>query len=460
MRTSIARPLLLILLPLLALMALSCLDSHGWVLIDSDDFDGNDGDIPEAEDWFLFRSDNFDAVMIMDNALRTSVKHGGYAYLRSNVSFSTNNVTLLVDVKLVRDLARSMDVRILTNHSGGWARWIAIGYDPHAYGWSVGRYRNGEPDGVNSYETTGKEGVWYSVNVTVKGGRFDITVRERDSGDEVYSVEDWQCDPLKSDNRVYFGVYQDGSGSWEDTIAHYDNYRLYDLDPHMNKPPAWGPLPVLSAVEDVPLTYDFSGNVSDPDTPLDQLSITSSSPYVKSVSGLRVTFEFPGGVFHGEVPLRLSDGESHEDAEVRFRVREVNDPPSVEFLSPANHTYCLVGTEVNFTIRVTDPDLLETALNGELVSSISGVVWTFGGGGELSFTTDRLPLGVHRMTARASDGALEGSAWIEVRVVEELPVEPRYRTTDGPCLTIVALAIILAFAVVVEEGLRRRAGGG
>jgi hypothetical protein len=92
-------------------------------------------------------------------------------------------------------------------------------------------------------------------------------------------------------------------------------------------PPEWLSVPDLQAVEDVPLTYNFSAHVSDPDTPLEDLTLTSSLDFVTSISGLEVTFEFMDGITEMDVPLVLSDGTHVVEAIVAFTVEPVNDPP-------------------------------------------------------------------------------------------------------------------------------------
>ncbi len=95
-----------------------------------------------------------------------------------------------------------------------------------------------------------------------------------------------------------------------------------------NDPPKWLSVPELHAVEDVPFTYDFSASVSDADTLIGDLGITSPSPYVTSISGLEVTFNFPNNVTDTSVPLMLSDGVSQAVVDVTFTVQPVNDPPA------------------------------------------------------------------------------------------------------------------------------------
>jgi hypothetical protein len=319
-----------LLIPLIVVLTIASISmvAKSGKLIESDDFTGHDGDLPDPFMWESVKTTADDSVRLEANSVRAAVKNGGYSFVRSNQTFSTNNVTLLVEAKIGYNFARPIDVRILTNHSGKWHRWLAVGYDPHGYGWSMNRYINGEPDGFNTYETTGSGDVWYLINITVTGAKVDMTVTERDSGKMMFSIENWTCDPLESENKVYFGVFQNPPGSWQDTICFYDNYRLYDLSREANRPPRWGPLPVLEAVEDEVLFYDFSANVSDPDDPLTRLSLSSGSPYVTSISGFNVSFLFPNGVTRANITLVLSDGLREAVAIIKVVVVPVNDPPT------------------------------------------------------------------------------------------------------------------------------------
>ena len=122
-----------------------------------------------------------------------------------------------------------------------------------------------------------------------------------------------------------------------------------------NATPSFGPVPVLKAVEDVPITYDFSGNVSDPDTPLGGLTITSTSPYVTSIDGMNVTFEFPNGILTATVPLNLSDGLFHSHTTVQFTIQPVNDPPFLNIWNNMN-VYEDVPRTFDLSIMIGDVD--------------------------------------------------------------------------------------------------------
>jgi hypothetical protein len=140
--------------------------------------------------------------------------------------------------------------------------------------------------------------------------------------------------------------------------------------------PRWGPLPDLQAVEDVPLTYDFVGNVSDPDTPLENLTIASTSPYVASTDGLNVTFLFPNGVLEANVSLALSDGATLNWTYVNFTVEPINDPPRWERASLPDgeqdvlYSYNLTVVDVDNALEELnlsdDTEMFEISPSGEI----------------------------------------------------------------------------------------------
>lgn len=94
-----------------------------------------------------------------------------------------------------------------------------------------------------------------------------------------------------------------------------------------DQPPSWFPMDTFHAVEDVPLIMDFTEFVTDPDTPTDNLTIDSGSPFVVNISGMVVTFLFPNGVLEANVTMEVSDGNATKRATLHFVIEPVNDPP-------------------------------------------------------------------------------------------------------------------------------------
>ena len=186
------------------------------------------------------------------------------------------------------------------------------------------------------------------------------------------------------------------------------------------KPPVWGPVPTLHAVEDVPYSYDFSYNVTDPDSPLSNLSISSSSPFVIGIIGMNVTFEFPEGVTRTNVTLSLSDGSfANIVVDVPFMIQPVNDAPAHTI--PSTMTAIEdIPLLVNISRYLQDMDNPEEDL---FLEPIDDPYVT--DHGKQNFTV-LFPEGVteHTLSLVISDGLLNVSAEIQfnIQTVDDPPV--------------------------------------
>jgi len=145
------------------------------------------------------------------------------------------------------------------------------------------------------------------------------------------------------------------SGAYDTTYNGGSYADVFILKLGVVSPPSWRSLPTLAAVEDVPLAYNFSENVTDIDTLPARLSITSTSNYVIAAHGLDVTFLFPNGVTAASVPLTLYDEFESAQAIVNFTIEPVNDPPRCTV--PTRHTLTEdVPYTIEFGAYVTDVD--------------------------------------------------------------------------------------------------------
>ena len=144
--------------------------------------------------------------------------------------------------------------------------------------------------------------------------------------------EDWGAAISVPDTGAVYIAGDTRSGNFPTVPGSFDTTynSAYDLTLTkmvFGKPPTWFSVPVIEAVEDVPLKVDFSVYVRDPDTEMSELEITAVSPYVSAFNGLEVTFEFPDGVTSATITLYLSDGGFKVLKRVNFVVEPVNDPP-------------------------------------------------------------------------------------------------------------------------------------
>ena len=232
-------------------------------LVFEDDFTCTNGDPPDTAEWEVKTSDANDWVRIDNNALRAHTTSTAYAHAYMKNSFSTNEFTVNVDVFVNTANGRTIDVRLQTDYGSGWKFMVTALYDVESYGWGYGARKNGDLDQWYSYIKTGKAGIWYQVEVVVRLDHFNATVKERASGTVMMSKSNVPIDTFSGVNRVVIGVFTTKGG--RNTDSSYDNLRLYDDSALPNIPPVWSPIPTLTAVEDIPITYNFSAYVSDDD---------------------------------------------------------------------------------------------------------------------------------------------------------------------------------------------------
>jgi len=102
----------------------------------------------------------------------------------------------------------------------------------------------------------------------------------------------------------------------------------------VNDPPMVDGLPVQTGLENVPWTIDLGLYIKDEDSPLEDISVVSHSPYA-FVSGLKVTFIYPEDVTRDLVRLSISDGSEILDFTIEVIIEPVNDPPEIGKLPTA-----------------------------------------------------------------------------------------------------------------------------
>ncbi len=233
---------------------------------------------------------------------------------------------------LGRDSGWAMDAKLSTADASFWGEdandrsgsSIAGSGDINADGYDdmlIGAYGNEEGWGQFTGQT-------YLIPGRSRGWALDTDLSDANASFIGEGKDDHSGRSVACDGDFNGDGYDDVLiGAWGNDDGGSDAGQTYVLFYLYGDPPAWGTLSVLHAVEDVPITYDMSANVSDPDSPIQDLEITSVSPYVTFVNGLNVTFQFPNGVLEAEVPLELTDGGFGVPTTVNFIIQPVNDPP-------------------------------------------------------------------------------------------------------------------------------------
>ncbi len=152
--------------------------------------------------------------------------------------------------------------------------------------------------------------------------------------------------------------------------------------------------------------------------------------------------------------------------EAMVQVMNVNDPPhSLLLLQPNNHTQVEEGTNITFKVEVSDIDIpLGDVVTVTWTSNISGEIRTLTSEGDLSFITDELAVGDHRITVTATDGEAMTEIWFKVTVLERYvpppPEEPEDTSffTEPTGIAVIVLVVVLVLVMVALLVSRTRGG--
>jgi hypothetical protein len=176
----------------------------------------------------------------------------------------------------------------------------------------------------------------------------------------------------------------------------------------------------------------------------------------------------PGSVGSYLAELKVDDGQGgFAAARITVTVWNVNDSPLLlKIIQPANHTLIVEGTNLTFSISISDPDIqFGQVLTATWESSVSGVLRTLNTTVGLSFATDKLRIGTHRITVSVTDGQYTQEAWFEVVVKPGYSPPGPNPTLGGLPFPLVAagigalvLAAILAAAYVSRTAGQRKNG--
>jgi len=317
-----------------------------WTIID-EDFTGADGAILDPVEWGFVNESESDNASIRSDTMRVVSAGEEPAYLLHRALFRTDQFYLDLDFKASGSTGLPFYLIIVTNDVG--RRPYDLWYDPSVPEWVFAH----EPEsggGLITHNTPCDAlppDVWYTVHVSFIVDRLSLAVNVRSSGvllvSESYST---YVPALEGYNTVGFGARQ--------SETFLDNLAVTGYGDAPNRPPVWGPVPEMHAVEDVPFVYNFTGNITDPEDPPSGLQLTTSSPYVDGISGLEVTFLFPEEIGVATVWMDVLDSEFHDQVAVHFTVQPRNDPPRFDLA--ATRVEEDSPTEINLTANVRDDD--------------------------------------------------------------------------------------------------------
>lgn len=192
---------------------------------------------------------------------------------------------------------------------------------------------------------------------------------------------------------------------------------------HLDLPPSIGPVPNLRVHYDSPYSFNLDPYLSDPDTPVGNLIVTTSDPAHVTASGALLTLYYPIAYNNTSVNLTIFVSDGTFTVNKTIIVTIGNDWPPYLRLKMPDVSFpegSLLRGAYNLTRYFADPD------NADLFWSSGNVdvLVTIHTNASVDLTSKSLWHGTERVTFRATDplGALqEDSVWVTVTRVEHAP---------------------------------------
>ena len=273
----------------------------------------------------------------------------------------------------------------------------------------------------------------------------DIVLREGELRRGVFDLDDYFLDPddevlyfsegyshmnitIHANHSVDFLADAEWSG-WEQVTFRAEDPRgaiaedtiLVTVLPE-DDPPTLGPVPDLRVRFDAPYLFNLEPYLSDPDTPLDQIGVWTSSPFV-GVSLHLLTLVYPAALNNTveNVTIWASDGTTTVSRTIRVTVGD-DWPPFLRFKLP-DFTFpedSVRRSVYNLSDFFGDPD------NAQLFYSSGhrNVTVSIDASGSVDLSAQRDWFGAERVTFRAVDGfgaLAEDTVWISVQPVNDAP---------------------------------------
>ena len=191
----------------------------------------------------------------------------------------------------------------------------------------------------------------------------------------------------------------------------------------VDDPPSLGPVPDLQVHFDADYSFNLDPYISDPDTPLDGINASTSSPFV-SVSRHLLTLRYPVALNGTVQPLTIWIGDGTTTVSRTIRVTVSDNWPPLVGAKMEGRTFpedTSLSGAYNLTVHFLDPDgtpLFYTSGNVNVLIAIDS-------GGSVDLAARPNWHGTERITFRATDtrGALaEDTVWVTVTPVNDAPV--------------------------------------
>jgi parallel beta-helix repeat protein len=114
----------------------------------------------------------------------------------------------------------------------------------------------------------------------------------------------------------------------------------------VNDPPEMKKIARIDLVEETEKTIDLTNNISDPDTSLENITITTSSKYIV-VEGLRLICNYSENITSENVTIYIFDGYNTTSYDIVVHIKPINDPP---YLTSIPLHSCFAGESISIDI--------------------------------------------------------------------------------------------------------------
>lgn len=258
------------------------------------------------------------------------------------------------------------------------------------------------------------------VNGTVNLGtasRLNLLVRRKPNLNEAFvllqndgtdpisgSFANLQPNTTHTNQNLVFSVHYDG-GTGNDLALRF----IGEAGTTTNRPPTFGPLPTLAAVEGTPLTVAIPASDPDPGQAL-RFTAPEGLPPGASLNRVSGLLSWSPGERQGgrtfDIRLRVTDDalpSLSAEAVLTINVAETNTPP---ILADPGPIQVQQGESLSLRLEATDPDVPVQALSFQIVSGAPNGLSINPGSGRLQWSPDPdLPSSSHAVLVRVQDGA-------------------------------------------------------
>ncbi|MCJ7622055.1 MAG: Ig-like domain-containing protein [Anaerolineaceae bacterium] len=220
------------------------------------------------------------------------------------------------------------------------------------------------------------------------------------------------------------GIWQttyDDAGIYTTTVTVSDGYTNISQDVritvlNVNRPPILSPIGTLTALEGTYFVYHIIATDPDNDQLMyyDNTSMFNINPFIGEIGFT------PKNIFVGNhsVNISVTDGDLIDSQAVTFVIKNINNPPAMEFVFPQTASE---GTNFTLQVNATDPDGDQLIYSDDTdifeINSTTGLI---------RFTANSSDIGTHFINITVTDGIESDTVVLNLVVIpgKSIKLEP------------------------------------